>query len=230
MSAGKAGLAAGCLICDFCPIFGSDGLCWGNSGWGVPVNVSSSLVIFEPTMKSALFVLALCFISSAQGEEGRYVKKMRISKELTAVVAEGDFEPRSIGSFTVRLYRADDDEAKRGLDVDDFAGGILLERDGQIEKVELLDLDGDSTNELIISVRSAGSGGYLSGFALGLKGKSVQILAQDLGMLQDADVASELRKMLQGKSKKTGLLKSFRVRVSVVLKRIEKRSLDCEIA
>jgi hypothetical protein len=156
-------------------------------------------------MKSALFFLALCFISSAQGAEVRYVKKIRISKELTVVVAEGDFEPRSIGSFTVRFYRADDDEAKRGLDVDDFAGGILLERDGQIEKVELLDLDGDSTNELIISVRSAGSGGYLSGFALGLKGKSVQILAQDLGMLQDADVASELRKMLQGKSKKTGL-------------------------
>jgi len=155
-------------------------------------------------MKSALFVLALCFISSAQGAEVRYVKKIRISKELTAVVAEGDFEPRSIGTFTVRFYRADDDEAKRGLDVDDFAGGILLERDGQIEKVELLDLDGDSTNELIISVRSAGSGGYLSGFALGLKGKSVQILAQDLGMLQDANVASELRKILQEKSKKTG--------------------------
>ena len=156
-------------------------------------------------MKSVLFFSALCFIASAQGAEGRYVKKIRISKELTAVVAEGDFEPRSIGTFTVRFYRADDDEAKRGLDVDDFAGGILMERDGQIEKVELLDLDGDSTNELIISVRSAGSGGYLSGFALGLKGKSVQILAQDLGMLQDADFASELRKMLQGKSKKTGL-------------------------
>ena len=155
-------------------------------------------------MKSALFVLALCFIASAQGAEVRYVKKIRISKELTAVVAEGDFEPRSIGSFTVRLYRADDDEAKRGLDSDDFAGGILIERDGQIEKVELLDLDGDSTNELIISVRSAGSGGYLSGFAVGFRGKRVAVLAQDLGMLKDADVASELRKILQGKNKKTG--------------------------
>ena len=154
-------------------------------------------------MKSALFVLALCFISSAQGAEVRYVKKIRISKELTAVVAEGDFEPRSIGSFPVRFYRADDDEAKRGLDTDDFAGGILIERDGQIEKVELLDLDGDSTNEMIISVRSAGSGGYLSGFAVGLMGKNVEVLAQDLGMLQDADVASELRKILQEKSKKT---------------------------
>jgi len=156
-------------------------------------------------MKSVLFFSALCFIASAQGAEGRYVKKIRISKELTAVVAEGEFEPRSIGTFTVRFYRADDDEAKRGLDADDFAGGILRERDGQIEKVELLDLDGDSTNELVISVRSAGSGGYLSGFAVGLMGKNVEVLAQDLGMLQDADFASELRKMLQGKSKKTGL-------------------------
>jgi hypothetical protein len=129
-------------------------------------------------------------------------EKIWISKELTAVVAEGDFEPRSIGSFTLRFYRADDGEAKRGLDADDFAGGILRERDGQIEKVELLDLDGDSTNELIISARSAGSGGYLSGFAVGLMGKNVEVLAQDLGMLQDADVASELRKILQEKSKK----------------------------
>lgn len=132
------------------------------------------------------------------------MKKIRISKELTAVVAEGNFEPLSTGSFTVRFYQADDEEAKKGLDADDFAGGILIERDGQIEKVELLDLNGDSTNVLIISVRSAGSGGYLSGFAVGLRSKNVVVLAQDLGMLQDADVASELRKILQGESKKTG--------------------------
>lgn len=199
---------------------------------GVPTNVSPHLIDFDSIMKLALFVTTLFIIAHVHvhAAESRYVEKIRISKGLTAVVAEGDFEPRSIGTFTVRFYRADDEEAKRGLDVDDFAGGILIERDGQIEKVESLDLDGDSTNELIISVRSAGSGGYLSGFAVGLRGKNVEILAQDLGMLQDADVASELRKMLQGKSKKTGLLKSFRVRVSVVLKRIEKRSLDCEIA
>ena len=155
-------------------------------------------------MKSVLFFLALYFICSAQGAEGRYVKKIRISKQLTAVVAEGDFEPRSTGTFTVRFYRADDEEAKKGFDADDFIGGILRERDGQIEKAELFDLDGNSTNELIISVRSAGSGGYLSGFAVGMRGKNVEVLAQDLGMLQDADVAAELRKILQEKSNKTG--------------------------
>ena len=142
----------------FLPNFGLDGLCWSKFLWGVPVNVSASPVIFESTMKSALFVLALCFMASTQGTEGRYVKKIRISKEVTAVVAEGDFEPRSTGSFTVRFYQADDEEDKRGLDADDLAGGILIERDGQFEKVELLDLDGDSTNELIISSRNAVSG------------------------------------------------------------------------
>jgi hypothetical protein len=171
---------------------------------GLPLNGSASLVTFEPSMKSSLFVLAFCFIASAQGAEGRYVKKIRISKELTAVVAEGDFEPRSIGSFTVRLYRADDEEAKNGFDADEFAGGILLERDGQIENIKVIDLDGDLANELIISVRSAGSGGYLSAFAVGLKGENVEVLAQDLGMLKDANVASELRKILQKKAKKAG--------------------------
>lgn len=138
---------------------------------GVPTNVSPRLIDFDSIMKLALFVTTLFIIAHVHGAESRYVEKIRISKGLTAVVAEGDLEPRSIGSFTVRFYRADDEEAKRGLDVDDFAGGILIERDGEIEKVESLDLDGDSTNELIISVRSAGSGGYLSGFAVGLRGK-----------------------------------------------------------
>ena len=64
----------------------------------------------------------------------------------------------------------------------------------------LLDLDGDSTNELIIPIRSVGSGGY-SGFTLRLKGKNVEVSAQDLGLLKEASVASELRKIFQEKGK-----------------------------
>lgn len=59
----------------------------------------------------------------------------------------------------------------------DFAVGILLERDVQIENIDVIDLDGDSASEIIISVRSAGSTGYLSGFTVGLRGKNAEVLA-----------------------------------------------------
>ena len=144
-------------------------------------------------------LIGLLFISSLQAAEERFLKKIRFSKNLTVVVATGDFEPQVIGSFTVRFYRANDEAVSKGFDVDNFVAGILLERDGVIEKVEMMDIDGDLSKELIISVRCAGSGAYLSGFALTLRNETVQILAQDPGMLKDANVALELGRIARSK-------------------------------
>ena len=74
-----------------------------------------------------------------------------------------------------------------------------LERDGVIEKVEMMDIDGNASKELIIAVRCVGSGAYLSGFALTLRNEVVQILAQDSGMLKDANVALELGRIARTK-------------------------------
>jgi hypothetical protein len=144
-------------------------------------------------------LIGLLFISTLQAAEERFIKKIRFSKDLTVVVAAGDLEPLSFGSFTVRFYRADDEAVSQNFDVDDFVAGIILERDGVIEKVEMLDLDGGSSKELIISVRCAGSGAYLSGFALTLRNETVQVLAQDPGMRKDANVALELGRIARAK-------------------------------
>ena len=144
-------------------------------------------------------LIGLLFISSLQAAEERFLKKIRFSKDLTAVVASGDLEPQAIGTLTVRFYRADDVAVSKGFDLDNFVAGIILERDGVIEKVEIMDIDGDSHEELIISVRCVGSGAYLSGFALCLKNKTVQIVAQDPGMLKDANVALELGRLARSK-------------------------------
>ena len=144
-------------------------------------------------------LISLLFISSLQAAEARFIKKIRFSKDLTVVVATGDFEPQGIGSFTVRFYRADDQAVSKGFDVDNFVAGILLERDGVIEKIEMMDIDGDASKELIIAVRCVGSGAYLSGFALTLRNETVQIVAQDPGMLHDANVALELGKIARSK-------------------------------
>ena len=150
--------------------------------------------------KSMKFILiGLLFISTLQAAEERFIKKIRFSKDLTVVVAAGDLEPEVIGSFTVRFYRANDEAVSKGFDVDDFVAGIILERDGVIEKVEMMDLDGDASKELIISVRCAGSGAYLAGFALTLRNETVQILAQDPGMRKDANVALELGRIARAK-------------------------------
>ena len=40
-----------------------------------------------------------------------------------------------------------------------YATGVILERDGTIEAVRLADLDGDGRDEMVVVVRSVGSGG-----------------------------------------------------------------------
>ena len=91
-------------------------------------------------------LIGLLFISSLQAVEERFLEKIRFSKDLTVVVASGDFEPQGIGSFTVRFYRSNDEAVSQDFDVDNFVAGILLERDGVIEKVEIMDIDGDASD------------------------------------------------------------------------------------
>lgn len=161
---------------------------------------ADAVFIDKSKTKSMKFILiGLMMISSLQAGEGRFLRKIRFSNDLTAVIASGDLEPQAIGTLTVRFYRADEEAVSKGFDVDDFVAGILLERDGVIEKVKIMDIDGDSRKELIISIRCVGSGAYLSGFALSLKDKTVQIVAQDPGMLKDANVALELGKIVRSR-------------------------------
>jgi hypothetical protein len=55
------------------------------------------------------------------------------------VVAEGDFEPRSLGSYSVRAYTA----ANPRFPFDDFIAGTVRPRDGTVDFVGFSDLDHD---------------------------------------------------------------------------------------
>jgi Periplasmic lysozyme inhibitor of I-type lysozyme len=83
----------------------------------------------------------------------RFVQKVRLSSELIAVVAEGDFEARSIGSFSVRLYSSRN--ALPGDDTTFLIAGSIRERGGFIERFELADVDADGQGEIIVIVRAA---------------------------------------------------------------------------
>jgi len=140
---------------------------------------------------TTLTLTAQLIVSSADAADGtRFLSKIKLPSGQTAVVAEGDFEARSTGSFSVRLY----DAAEADDETTFFIAGTVTARDGTVEKVSVEDIDSDKTPELIVTVRSAGSGGYLSAHAFKVKEKSVELARSVDGLPAKADAATELTK------------------------------------
>jgi hypothetical protein len=101
-----------------------------------------------------VFLLATSAHAAAQD---RFVAKLTHPTGKTVVVAEGDFEARSIGSFSVRLYDATAAPDQTTF----FTSGLVHARDGAIENVILANVDGDQQPEIVVIVRSVGTGNYL---------------------------------------------------------------------
>ena len=104
-------------------------------------------------------------------------------------VNEGPHEPRSIGSYAVRIYTPYDSD----WPYDAFTTGLVRARDGSVEALKFADIDGDGTPEIIVVVRSAGSGGYLSADALSLRDAHLVVTARAEGLAWNADPIRALR-------------------------------------
>ena len=115
-------------------------------------------------------------------ETTRRIRQASIASTI-AVVAEGDFEPRSIGSYSLRIYAATDPR----FPYDHFIAGVVRPRDGVVERVQFSDLDGDGSPEIVVIVRSVGSGGYLSADAFQLREKAPTLLATVAGLAPSDD-------------------------------------------
>jgi len=139
---------------------------------------------------STLAILVAAPVRAA--ETPRFVSKVKLPSGQTAVIAEGEFEARSIGSFSIRLYDAatGDDETTF------FASGLVSPRDGTVEQVTLADLDEDRSPEIIVKVRSAGSGGYLSAAAYRVTGKQIALASTVEGLAPGADTVAALKKSI----------------------------------
>lgn len=145
-------------------------------------------------MKGALTasMLLLAVPAQAQAPE-RFVAKIALPTGQTAVVAEGDFEARSIGSFTVRLYaRAEPPDATTF-----FTSGLVRPRDGTVEKITLADVDGSAAQEVVVITRSTGSGGYISAQAFVVTGDQLSFGVEVTGLPPNEDVVEALRKAAQ---------------------------------
>jgi hypothetical protein len=122
--------------------------------------------------------------------QDRFVSKVTHPTGKTVVVAEGDFEARSIGSFSVRLYEA----AAAPDETTFFTSGLVRARDGVIEKVILADVDGDQQQEIVVIARSVGTGNYLSAQAFAIAKDQLIVRAVVEGLAADADPVAALRK------------------------------------
>ncbi len=119
-----------------------------------------------------------------------FVSKLKLPTGQTVVVVEGDFEARSIGSFSVRLYEA----ASAPDETTFFISGLIHHRDGVLEKAMLADVDGDQYPEIIVIARSVGTGGYVSAYAFSFAKDKLLFRAAVEEIAPDADPVAALLK------------------------------------
>lgn len=107
---------------------------------------------------------------------------------VNVVADEGEGEPRSTGSYALRLYKSGDPS----FPFDAFVAGAVRARDGTLEALKFADLNRDGKNEIIVVVRSAGTGGYLSADAFRLQKDALVLVASKSGLAANADPVAEL--------------------------------------
>jgi hypothetical protein len=142
-------------------------------------------------MRILITACALVFaVAGPAASQDRFVSKLTLPKGETVVVAEGDFEARSIGSFSIRLYQA----AAAPDETTFFSSGLVRARDGAIEKLMLGNINADPQQEVIVTVRSAGTGSYLSAHAFAVAKDKLVFVAAVEDLAADADPLVALRK------------------------------------
>lgn len=114
----------------------------------------------------------------------RVVFRVTLPDGRLVLVAEGDQEPRSVGSYTVRLYGG----GPAATATDRFIAGLVHPRDGGVERVVIEDLDRDGRADLVVVMRAAGSGGYLSADAYSFASNRMARRASIGSVPPDADI------------------------------------------
>lgn len=149
----------------------------------------------------SLWVALVCAAFANRGvaaDSDRYVKPVPLPTGQVAVVAEGDMEARSSGSYSVRIYSNADSK----YPTDDYICGLIQPRDGTVEDVKLADVNQDNVKEFIVTIRCVGTGQYLSADAFSFKGKRLTKIGSVSDLPKDADCVAALSQMLSGQTQK----------------------------
>jgi len=114
-------------------------------------------------------------------------------------VTEGVGEPRSIGSYSIRLYSG----KMKEYPFDDFLTGTVRPRDGIVENVLVSDLDQAGDPELVVIMRSVGSGSYRSADAFSVFGNTIHLVETVSGLAPEMDPVVQLAKKIKRSSEKS---------------------------
>jgi hypothetical protein len=146
---------------------------------------------------AAVWVVLLAAFSSAAQSNLRFAKRFQIpGASAVVVVAEGEFEARSVGSYALRVYGG----AAKKFPTDDFIVGVVRPRNGTIEVVRFESVDGDDSPEIVVIMRAVGSGGYVSADAFRYREGLLEWVASVSGLIKTADPINALRDKLIGDS------------------------------
>ncbi|MGU7774916.1 PliI family lysozyme inhibitor of I-type lysozyme [Burkholderia sp. MR1-5-21] len=139
-----------------------------------------------------LAAVALVASSAQAADDCSFVKKIELSsRQQTIVVSSGALEPCSTGSYAVRIYSTA--HTAPGFDTDDYVTGTLHARDGTVADAFTADLGARASQAVVVTTRSAGSGGYLGAQAYVTTPRTVRLIASVDGLAPDADVTAALR-------------------------------------
>jgi len=139
-------------------------------------------------------VFSLAGHGDADQKSSRLVQKFKMPhSRATVVVAEGEFEPRSVGSYVLNVYGG----SSRRSPTDEFIAGIVRRRNGTVENVMFEDVTRDGIPDIVVIIRSAGSGGYLSTDAFRYQNRSLEFLGTVSGLDKGADPVEALRDRLK---------------------------------
>jgi len=141
------------------------------------------------TIPSFCLLLAAPLVHGAEADL-RFAKRFQIPGFTEIVtVAEGDFEPRSIGSYALRVYGG----SPKKFPTDDFIAGLVQPRNGTVEAVRFADIDGDDKLEIVVMMSSTGSGGHVSADAFHYESRSLSFVASVANLDRRADPIQALR-------------------------------------
>jgi hypothetical protein len=147
-------------------------------------------------MKKIALLLAALIVSASSiaADNGGRVIKTGLFPQTKGmiVVAEGDYEPRGIGSYTLRVYAKNDP----AYPYDEFLTGTIRPRNGTVESLKFADVDHDGNPEIIVTTRYVGSGNYVTVDAFRLRKKNLQLVTSIAGMDANKDAVQALKKKL----------------------------------
>ena len=123
----------------------------------------------------------------------RHLERRLPGTTLLVAATEGSREPRSIGSYALRLYAPLDP----AWPYDNYVHGTVRPRDGGLVELRFGDLDGDAAPDIVVVIRSAGSGGYISADGFLVRGKRLTFAGHVAGVRHPADPLIQLRSLVR---------------------------------